>query len=425
MLRLSKRLFTTAPKPATNLLGLYPQPPLVFTHGQGSTLFDSQGQSFLDFNAGIAVNALGHNDKDVAEAIGDQAKRLIHLSNLYQNEFGAKCAGKLVENLSGSTEERKEWWGKDHSCKVFFCNSGTEANEAALKFARKHSLTTRPTKHATSVLSFSHAFHGRTMGALSATPNKKYQAPFAPLVPGFVTSPFNDVTALDSVDFDSLCAVIVEPMQGEGGVFPASTEFLEAIRRKCNESGALLIFDEIQCGIGRSGKMFMHHWTPTVNPDILTLAKPLANGLPMGATILRHTVAANIHPGDHGTTFGGGPLATRVACVVLDKVGSPKFLAHVESTSSLLLSRLQTLCKAYPKVAKEVRGKGLLVGLQLQEGVEAAKFADKCRELGNILVITAGSNTVRMAPPLIITKEEVEIACGVFDEVAKKMNDAL
>ncbi|KAI9351398.1 pyridoxal phosphate-dependent transferase [Obelidium mucronatum] len=259
------------------------------------------------------------------------------------------------------------------------------------------------------------------MGALSATPNLKYQAPFAPLVPGFVTSPYNDVAALEEINFKDLCAVIVEPMQGEGGVFPATKEFLEAVRRKCDEVGVLLIFDEIQCGIGRSGRMFMHQWG-TVNPDIITLAKPIANGIPMGAAILRHTVATNIKPGDHGTTFGGGPLATRVACVVLEKIGNKAFLHNVQDTSALLFERLQGLCANYPKIFKEVRGKGLLVGLQMQGGAEASKFADLCRERGNLLVISAGLNTVRMAPPLVITKDEVESACKVFEDVAAEVN---
>ncbi|KAJ3024617.1 UNVERIFIED_CONTAM: acetylornithine aminotransferase [Siphonaria sp. JEL0065] len=419
---LRRNVSSAAASNTNNLLGLYPQPSMVFTHGEKSHLFDSNGNKYLDFNSGIAVNALGHNDKDVVNAIKEQAGRLIHLSNLYKNEYGADCAGLLVKSLVGGDAARQAWWGQDDDVKVFLCNSGTEANEAALKFARKQARVNNPENPATGVLSFTNAFHGRSMGALSATPNLKYQAPFAPLVPGFVTSPYNDVAALENVDFKSLCAVIVEPMQGEGGVFPASTEFLEAVRRKCDEVGALLIFDEIQCGIGRSGRMFMHQWG-TVNPDLITLAKPIANGIPMGATVLRHTVAKNIKPGDHGTTFGGGPLATRVACVVLEKISNPSFLQNVQETSQLLFDKLQVLCSKYPKILKEVRGKGLLVGLQLQGGAEAGKFADLCREKGNLLVISAGLNTVRMAPPLVITKEEVESACRLFEEVAKSINE--
>ncbi|KAJ3120794.1 acetylornithine aminotransferase [Physocladia obscura] len=396
------------------LLGLYPQPPQTFTHGIGARLFDKSGASFLDFNSGIAVNALGHGDKDVAHAVADQATRLIHLSNLYTNEYAEVCASRLVSALANN-----DWWGPDP--KVFFCNSGTEANEAALKFARKHAHITNPAAPRAGILSFTHAFHGRSMGALSATPNLKYQTPFLPLVPHFHTSPFNDARALENCQWDDICGVIVEPMQGEGGVFPATEEFLKELRRKCDQHKAVLIFDEIQCGIGRSGKIFYHHLT-SVSPDIVTLAKPLANGIPMGATILRSNVASSIKPGDHGTTFGGNPLATRVACVVLDKINNPEFLGHVRTVSDKLFSRLHVLVAKYPKILKEVRGKGLLVGVEMQGGAQATTFVDLCLEHGNVLVISAGQNTIRMAPPLIISEAEIDIACDVFDKVAEIMN---
>ncbi|KAJ3263273.1 acetylornithine aminotransferase [Chytriomyces hyalinus] len=413
-----KRSFSSSVGAKTsNLLGLYPQPPITFTHGTKSTLFDTANKKYLDFNSGIAVNALGHNDPDVVEAIRDQAGKLIHLSNLYRNEYGDKCATMLVNGLVGTDDFRKKWWGEADNCKVFFCNSGTEANEAAIKFARKMARIRNAESPATGILSFSNAFHGRSMGALSATPNLKYQAPFAPLVPGFSTSPYNDIAALDAVDWNSICGVILEPMQGEGGVFPVKPEFLKALRARCDSVGAMLIFDEIQCGVGRSGKMYMHQWG-TVCPDILSLAKPLANGLPMGAVVLRETVAKNIKPGDHGTTFGGGPLATRVACVVLEKVGKPEFLKHVETVSALLFERLHALHAKYPSIIKEVRGKGLLVGLELQGGAIASRFAELCLLHGDMLVISAGSNTVRMAPPLVITEDEIKYACSIFEKVA-------
>ncbi|KAJ3292945.1 acetylornithine aminotransferase [Rhizoclosmatium sp. JEL0117] len=420
------RLFSTTQALASKasksaLLGLYPQPPNVFTHGQGAVLVDAAHNKFLDFNSGIAVNALGHNHPDVVRTIGDQAAKLIHLSNLYANEYAETCAQKLVDGVTNKDAGREAWWGD--AAKVFFCNSGTEANEAALKFARKQARIRNPENPATQFLSFTNAFHGRSMGALSATPNLKYQAPFAPLVPGFVTSPYNDVAALDQVDWSQICGVIVEPLQGEGGVFPATPQFLKAVREKCDSVGATLIYDEIQCGLGRTAKLFCHHHQPpAISPDLLTLAKPLANGLPIGAVLLRHTIAQNIKPGDHGTTFGGSPLATRVASVVLDKIADPAFLAHVSTVSKLLFARLNKLCQEYPKILKEVRGKGLLVGLQLQGGAEASKFVDLCRERGSVLVISAGLNTVRMAPPLIISVEEVEQACKVFEVVAKEMN---
>ncbi|ORY51243.1 aminotransferase class-III [Rhizoclosmatium globosum] len=371
-------------------------PPNVFTHGQGAVLVDAAHNKFLDFNSGIAVNALGHNHPDVVRTIEDQAAKLIHLSNLYANEYAETCAQKLVDGVTDKDAGREAWWGD--AAKVFFCNSGTEANEAALKFARKQARIRNPENPATQFLSFTNAFHGRSMVSGS----------FAPLVPGFVTSPYNDVAALDQVDWSQICGVIVEPLQGEGGVFPATPQFLKAVREKCDSVGATLIYDEIQCGLGRTAKLFCHHHQPpAISPDLLTLAKPLANGLPIGAVLLRHTIAQNIKPGDHGTTFGGSPLATRVASVVLDKIADPAFLAHVSTVSKLLFSRLNKLCQEYPKILKEVRGKGLLVGLQLQGGAEASN---------------AGLNTVRMAPPLIISVEEVEQACKVFEVVAKEMN---
>ncbi|KAJ3353147.1 acetylornithine aminotransferase [Entophlyctis luteolus] len=424
-----------------SLLGLYPQPPFTFVRGERATLFDASGARFLDFNAGIAVNALGHNDPDVVAAIADQAAKIIHLSNLYRNEHAARCADLIVSGLVSlpatvESAERTAWWNGDANpgCKVFFCNSGTEANEGihigtpivaklapAIKFARKQAHVTHPENPRSGILSFTNAFHGRSMGALSATPNKKYQTPFYPLVPGFHTSPYNDVAALEAVDWDSVCGVIVEPMQGEGGVFPATDEFLKAVRAKCDSVGAVLIFDEIQCGIGRSGKLFYHHNTPVL-PDIVTLAKPLANGIPMGATVVRGAVARNIKPGDHGTTFGGNPLATRVACVVLAKIADPAFLEGVQRKSARLLARLHAIAKAYPRIVKDVRGKGLLVGMELQGGAQASRFVDLCVAHGNLLVISAGQNTVRMAPPLIISDEEIDEAAGVMEKVTAILN---
>ncbi|KAI8609265.1 pyridoxal phosphate-dependent transferase [Chytriomyces sp. MP71] len=424
--------FTASARSGSHLLGLYPQPNITFTHGFQSTLFDANGNSYLDFNSGIAVNALGHGDPDVVAAVTDQAPKLIHLSNLYANEHGAKAAELLVDSVIGKDASRQTWWGS--SAKVFFCNSGTEANEASIKFARKYARENNRT--ATGILSFTHAFHGRSMGALSATPNLKYQAPFAPLVPGFVTSEYNNAQALDAVDWSQICGVIVEPMQGEGGVFPAKKEFLAKLRAKCDEVRALLIFDEIQCGIGRSGRMYMHHcleesntcqnceFTSTgactgmgVNPDLLSLAKPLANGIPMGAVVLTQRVAAHIKPGDHGTTFGGGPLATRVAGVVLAKVARPTFLAHVRGVSNMLFERLRAFLAKFPGVVKEVRGRGLLVGMELHAGVNVSEFVELALKKGNVLAISAGQNTVRLAPPLVITHAEVERACNVFEEV--------
>jgi acetylornithine/succinyldiaminopimelate/putrescine aminotransferase len=302
---------------------------------------------------------------------------------------------------------------------------------AAIKFARKYSyrLRMKPSQKdfPYKILSFSNAFHGRTLGALSATPNEKYQIPFKPLVPGFHTLPYNDIPSLDTIDFAEYAAVIVEPVQGEGGIRAASPEFLKTLRSKCDANGTLLIYDEIQCGLGRTGTLFAHRGITSNNngeihnPDLITLAKPLANGVPIGAVLLAPRVAESIKPGDHGTTFGGNPFATRVGQVVLSKLQEPGFLEGVQRKSEVLHMHLNRLVKMYPDLATEVRGKGLLVGLQLNpEKVDVSRFVDLAREMGKVLVISAAGNTLRIVPPLVISEEAIEKACGVFEQVLEK-----
>ncbi|KAJ3108194.1 acetylornithine aminotransferase [Phlyctochytrium bullatum] len=400
-----------------SLLPLYPQPPPFITHGKGATLYDSDGRAYLDLGAGIAVNSLGHGDPEIAAAIADQAGKIIHVCNLFRNEYVGQLGNMLTGELQ-KTEAIKGFW-KDS--KVFFCNSGTEANEAAIKFARKFAKQSSATGASSApfgILSFTNAFHGRTLGALSATPSPKYQAPFAPLIPGFVSVPYNDLAALDTVDFSSLAAVIVEPVQGEGGIFVGQEEWLRELRRRCNTTGTLLIFDEIQCGLGRLGTFYGHTHTG-VEPDIITLAKPLANGIPVGATIITRCVAESIKPGDHGTTFGGNPLAARVGTVVAKRIADPAFLKHVTDVGDYLIEKLKELTKGSP-ILGEVRGKGLMVGLQLRETVETSLFVDLCRERG-VIVLSAGSNTVRLVPPLIVSKADIDKALEVFEEVVEIM----
>ncbi|KNC96386.1 acetylornithine and succinylornithine aminotransferase [Spizellomyces punctatus DAOM BR117] len=401
---------------AKYLLQLYPRPDVIFTKGEGCYLYDQAGRKFLDLNAGIAVNALGHGDKQVQEIISDQAGKLIHLSNLYHNEHAGKFAKMIVDSLPQTKEGNM---GK--GSKVFFCNSGTEANEAALKFGRKwgrRNIKAGETNTKTTVVSFSNAFHGRSMGALSATPTVKYQTPFMPLLPGFVSAPFNDIEAAKQLIDENVCAVIVEPVQGEGGIFPASQEFLHTLRSRCDEVGALLIFDEIQCGLGRTGKLFAYE-NYGVAPDILTLAKPLANGVPIGAVLLAPHVAEIIKPGDHGTTFGGSPFATRLGMSVFDRIRNPKFLSHVTEVGNYLKSQCEELANNSPLIS-QVRGIGLMVGLQLRGSVDPQLFIDLAREHG-VLVISAGNNTIRLVPPLIITKEEVDKSIQVFESVISDM----
>jgi acetylornithine aminotransferase len=256
----------------------------MFTHGKGSYIYDTADRKYLDFTAGIAVNALGHSDEEVANVLFEQAKKLVHCSNLYHNEN----TGLLAEKLVTATVEQ----GGFNASKVFLSNSGTESNEGALKFGRKWGKVVDPSGKKHKIVSFTNAFHGRSMGALSATYNPKYQQPFAPLIPGFDVGEFNNVEQVKSIIDDDTCAVIVEPIQGEGGVHPAKKEFLEALRKECDDHNALLIFDEIQCGLGRTGKLWAHqHYSETCRPDILTMAKPLANGIPIGAILITERVA--------------------------------------------------------------------------------------------------------------------------------------
>ncbi|KAI8089657.1 pyridoxal phosphate-dependent transferase [Halteromyces radiatus] len=378
----------------------YGRPDIVLDRGKGCYVYDSEGREYLDFTAGIAVVGLGHSDDGVAKVISEQAQKLIHTSNLYHNEHAGPLAEQLVETTN--RYNTTSW-----ASKVFLSNSGTEANEGALKFARKwgkHASVSTPEKKIKFV-SFTNAFHGRSMGALSATYNPKYQAPFAPLIPGFVTAPYNDVDAVKLID-DDTCGVIVEPIQGEGGVRPATEQFLKALRQRCNETDTLLIYDEIQCGLGRTGKFWGHqHFSEECQPDILTMAKPLANGVPIGAIMTSEKVGNMIQLGDHGTTFGGNPLASAVARHVVGRLSDETFLNTVEKTGQALKQDLKALQEKYSEVIKEVRGQGLLLGIEFNK--DPAPIVKLARERG-LLLVTAGCNTVRIVPPLIVTREQTQ-----------------
>ncbi|KAJ3188916.1 acetylornithine aminotransferase [Gaertneriomyces sp. JEL0708] len=398
------------------LLQLYGRPNVIFTHGQGCYLYDQAGRKFLDMNAGIAVNALGHADRELQSVIADQAGKLIHLSNLYHNEYAGPFAKAIVDSLP-----HVPGGALGQNSKVFFCNSGTEANEAAIKFARKYArknLPSNETNTKINVISFSNAFHGRSLGALSATPNIKYQAPFAPLLPGFQHAPLNDIETADKMIDEKTCAVIIEPVQGEGGIHLTDKKFLQFLRKKCDEVGAALIFDEIQCGLGRTGTLFAYE-NYSVSPDILSIAKPLANGIPIGAVVVSDKVAATISPGDHGTTFGGSPFATRVGLTVFNRIREPSFLQHVKSVGTYLKEQMTDLASKSPLIS-EVRGIGLMVGLQLRDKVDANVFVELARERG-VLVITAGGNTIRLVPPLVMGKKEADEAKRALEEVCNDM----
>jgi acetylornithine/N-succinyldiaminopimelate aminotransferase len=396
------------------VLQTYRRPEFVLVRGEGARVFDSEGRAYLDGVAGIAVNALGHRDPQVVAAIQAAADGLIHVSNLYHTEPHALLARSLVE--------------RSFADRVFFCNSGTEAVEGALKFARKyarhafHQGGSGGGENKTRIVAFTGSFHGRTMGALSATATEKYRAPFEPLIPGVRFAPFNDPVAAEEAITDDVCAVIVEPVQGEGGVHLATVDFLEHVRAACDRTGALLIFDEVQCGLGRTGHLWAHE-AYEVTPHLMALAKPLAGGLPMGAVLMTQAVADALAPGDHGSTFAAGPLVCQVAQVVLDRVSAPDFLSAVHEKGQHLAARLSALVEASP-LASEARGVGLMWGIECQ--VEAAPIIAAGYQHG-ILVCSAGPNVVRLLPPLTITLAELDELVdrleAAFRRVSKSANE--
>ncbi|KAK1751226.1 acetylornithine aminotransferase [Echria macrotheca] len=392
---------------APYMVATYARPPPVFVRGLGSYLWDVENRRYLDFTAGIAVNSLGHCEGGVTRVLVDQAKTLVHASNLYFNAWTGALSKLLVEKTIASG-------GMHDAAAVFVCNSGSEANEAGIKFARKVGKVVDPTGEKVEIVSFRNAFHGRTMGSLSATPNPKYQAPFAPMVPGFRVGEYNDVGAIEGLVTEKTCSVIVEPIQGEGGVQVASEEFLVALARRCREVGALLHYDEIQCGLGRTGEFWAHARLPAeAHPDILTTAKALGNGFPIGATIVNGTVAEKIKIGDHGTTFGGNPLACRVAHYIVERLSESELLEGVSAKGELFRDGFERLRSKFPGLITEVRGRGLILGVQLTE--DPAAIVTAARERG-LLVITAGTNTLRFVPSLVVSEEEIREGLGILEE---------
>lgn len=365
----------------------YIRPDFVLVRGDGITLYDENDKPYQDWVAGIAVNSLGYNDAGVAKAMQEQLDTgVIHVSNLYHTAPHGKLAKLLVENSFAD--------------RVFFSNSGTEANEAALKFARRVAYNSEA-EGKTQFVTFTGAFHGRSMGALSVTPKDKYQVPFKPLIADVVVAEFNNIESAREVINEKTAAVIVEPLQGEGGIHPANPEFLKALREFCDEHKALLIFDEIQCGVGRTGSLWGHDFSG-VTPDIMTLAKPLAAGLPIGAILVTQNVADNIKPGDHGSTFAGGPLVTNVACHVVERISQTEFLEHVQAVGEYLLEHLEEINS--PHIV-DVRGRGLIAAIELD--IEAGAVIKAGYEQG-LLLVNAGPNTVRFVPPLTVQKSDVD-----------------
>ena len=379
----------------------------MFHKGEGCYLWDVENRQYLDFTAGIAVNALGHCDPEMSRILYQQSQTLVHCSNLYYNPWIGQLSKLLVEKT-------REAGGMKDVAKMFIANSGSEANEAALKFARKVGKTVQPDGSKSEIVSFNQSFHGRTFGALSATPNPKYQKPFSPMVPGCKYGNINDLDGVDNLVTDSTCGVIIEPIQGEGGVNVASQEFLLALRKRCNEVGAVLIFDEIQCGLSRTGKLWAHvDLPPEAHPDILTTAKALGNGYPIGATLVTDEVSSKIVTGDHGTTFGGNPLACRLAHYIVNRLSDPELQKGVVQKEARFRKHFARLHERFPDIVREVRGKGLILGLQLSS--DPTPVITAARERG-LLVITCGTNTLRFVPPLVISDVEIDQGMNILED---------
>jgi len=383
---------TAVPAAASALLDVYARVGPLFVAGDGAELVAEDGTRYLDFVAGIAVNALGYNHPVVRGAIErGLSSGLIHVSNLYRTDGSERLAAELV--------------ARSFADRVFFCNSGAEANEAAFKFARKWAGKSE-------IIAFSGSFHGRLFATLAATDRPDYRKPFEPLVPGIRVVSREDWAAVDhAVSASRTAAVIVEPVQGEGGVRPVDPEWLGFVRELCDSRGVAVIFDEVQCGLGRTGTLFAYEQTGVV-PDLLTLAKPLGGGLPMGAVLVTRQIAAALKPGDHATTFGGGPLIAGVALDVLRTIGEPGFLAEVRRKGAWLRERLRRLAARTSRIA-QVRGRGLMWGIELTE--PAAPYVAQARER-HLLVVTAGPTVLRLVPPLVISDQELERGVAILEE---------
>ena len=367
--------------------------------GKGVYLYDSDNTAFLDFGSGIAVNALGHSSPQLLKALREQGEKVLHTSNLYFSKPQIDLARQLLKSSFGD--------------RIFFCNSGTEANEAAIKFARKKAKQVSPDKF--HVLSFYDGFHGRTYGALSATAQGKFHSGFEPMLQGFHYAKLNDISGCKKLlKAHPFAAIIVEPLQGEGGIISATTEFLQFLRDFSDKNAITLIFDEIQCGMGRTGTLWNYQQHGVI-PDIMTLAKPVGGGLPLGVVICKESVAEAIHPGDHGTTFGGNPLACALGTEVLKAVGKKKFLKDVTLNGEYLKRKLSELQTKYP-VITAVRGSGLLLGVEFKEDPQGVIALCKDKKL---LLVKAGHNTIRFMPPLIVTRKEIDKALGIFEKALK------
>ncbi|MDH3392986.1 MAG: acetylornithine transaminase [Desulfobulbaceae bacterium] len=399
----NQELIQRSQKVFINTYGRYP---VAMVAGKGCRLTDADGQEYLDFVSGIAVCSLGHCHPGVTEAICAQAAKLVHVSNLYHTEPQTKLAELLVENSFAD--------------RVFMCNSGAEANEAAIKLARKHGGADRY-----EIISLEGSFHGRTLATVAATGQSKFHKGFEPLPTGFKHAPFGDIEALEKMINPQTCGILCEPLQGEGGVRPLAKEYLAAIRALCDKHNLLLIFDEVQVGMGRTGSLFAYEQLG-VTPDIITIAKALGNGLPIGAMLTTETIAASFAPGDHASTFGGNPIGCAAALVVMETLLADGFLAGIKTRGEYLAAQLQRMAAKYPKIAKNVRGTGLIQGLVLTD--EAIPHGgDLVMRLFNkgLLLNFAGNVALRCIPPLVVSNSEIDEMINLVDETFSELSSTI
>lgn len=378
------------------IMNTYASFPIALERGKGVYVWDVEGKKYLDFVAGIAVNALGYNDSEYVENITEQLKKIHHCSNLYQNKPSIDLAKLLVENSDFD--------------KVFFCNSGAESMEAALKISRKYG-NTKKGEDAFEIITMKESFHGRTLGAITATGQDKYQKGFGPLLPGMKYAIYNDFESLESMVTDNTCAIVLEVIQGEGGINEGKQEYLKQVRELCDQRDIVLVFDEVQTGIGRTGKLFGYQ-VYGVKPDVITLAKGLGGGIPVGAMMAVARVADVFEPGNHASTFGANPIAMTAGITVLNRLLNGGLLENVEKQGKHLRKRLEEL-KSKHSVIKDIRGVGLIQGIELS--INGSELVGKCIDKG-LLLVGAGANVVRFVPPLIVSESEIDEAIEILDE---------
>jgi acetylornithine/N-succinyldiaminopimelate aminotransferase len=389
-----------------SVLPTYNRAPLEFVKGEGSWLFEADGRRFLDLGSGIAVNALGHAHPKLVEVLSNQAQNLWHVSNLYKIPQQEKLADLLVEHTFADT--------------VFFTNSGTEACELAVKMARKY-FYEKDQPERVEIITFDGSFHGRSSAGIAAAGTEKMVKGFGPLLPGFVHLTFGDMDGLTNAITDKTAAVLIEPVQGEGGIRPVPDAEMKALRQICDDAGILLILDEVQCGVGRTGKLFAHEWAG-ITPDIMMVAKGIGGGFPLGAVLATEEAASGMTAGTHGSTYGGNPLGCAVGCAVIEEVMAPDFLADVNRRAGLLRQRLDGLVAAHPEVFEELRGSGLMLGLKCKAAnmdVVQAGYDNQ------VITVPAADNVIRLLPPLTLSEEDIAEAISRLDKAATQVEQTL